>query len=131
FLALKDLELEQIKKAALAHVNDPDRGNFPITPADIRRHLQGPKQHRALLAWSKVEEAIFKIGPYRSVVFDDPICSQVIHELGGWVWVCNNADEWMQKEFVQRYEGYLTIGGPKSPPIKLLGIHERQNNHSG
>jgi len=57
-------------------------------PADIIRAIKGNSQTQSLQAWSKVEDAIRLVGPYRSVVFDDLAIHGVLQEMGGWVKLC-------------------------------------------
>ncbi len=97
FNALQRFDLEQIKQGLTAHINDPKHGDFAPKPADIVRHIEGDGDSRALAAWSKVEQAIRTVGPYESVVFDDPRTMAAVDDMGGWM-AANSGEH---QEFVQ------------------------------
>ena len=131
--ALSRYSLSEVRIALSRHVQDPDSGQFLPKPSDVIRHLQGNTQTQALKAWSKVESAIRSIGPYQSVVFDDPAIHQVVSEMGGWVKLCEVSEEelpYRAREFEQRYRSY--VGKPLSEfPRQLTGIAETHNSSHG
>lgn len=132
--ALKDFELPAIRKGLSMHVMNPDSGQFMPRPADVVKMLGGSTADNALLAWSKVSEAVRRIGSYDSVVFDDPIIHAVIYDMGGWVVVSMKGDdEWdfVRNEFVNRYRGYAIRGETPSYPPVLIGIFETHNSKEG
>ncbi|MGM7969266.1 hypothetical protein ACS77P_00230 [Yersinia enterocolitica] len=51
--ALKIYENAEVQKAFQGHTRDTDNGQFFPKPADLIRHIEGSKDGRALLAWSK------------------------------------------------------------------------------
>lgn len=129
FAALKRFELAEIKRALVAHLNNPDEGRFVPKPADVVRGIEGDTGGRALGAWSNVQDGIRRAGAYGSVVFDDPITMRVIDDMGGWIGLCHaSSDEepFKRAEFERRYRAYA----PRPPteyPSKLLGIIECEN----
>lgn len=130
--ALKDLKIEEVERAINLHLNDPVEGRFMVKPADIRRHVQGLPEDRALRAWSELEAAIEKHGAYASVVFADPILSRVVSEMGGWVRLCGeDLNSYLRHEFTKRYEALARSGGPDTAPVKHLGLVERTNRANG
>ncbi|MEQ3620542.1 MAG: DUF6475 domain-containing protein [Marinobacter sp.] len=130
FNALQRFDLEQIKQGLTAHINDPKHGDFAPKPADIVRHIEGDGDSRALAAWSAVDRAIRSVGPYESVVFDDPRTMATIEDMGGWMKLCEVTDKdlpFKGNEFVKRFMGYLSRP-PEKFPAKLLGMTEASNS---
>lgn len=132
--ALKPYSADDVQAALSRHVQDPDRGQYQPKPADITRMLHGGGGDRSLRAWSQVERAIRQIGPYTTVVFDDPAIHAVIEEMGGWVRLCEAESakdlEIRGHEFRRRHQGYALRGPDRWPPT-LPGIVERDNRAAG
>lgn len=130
--ALKNFDLAAITDAFNRHLVNPDNGQFAPKPADIVRLLQGSTQDVAMKAWSKVDKTVRLVGPYQSVVFDDPIIHAVIVAMGGWIALgAKTEDEWpfVQREFEARYRGYCVRGRDQMQyPRLLTGIAEAQNS---
>lgn len=127
--SLKGYSIAEIRHALSVHVTDPDRGQFIPKPADVRRSLEGGGETRALQAWSKVDDAVRRVGPWESVAFDDPIIHAVLTDMGGWARFGQiTDDEWpfTRNEFVKRYQGY-TARPPAAFPCALAG-HVAQHN---
>jgi len=106
---LQEYELDAVRNAMMLCVKDVDVGQFIPKPADIIRQIEGGTEDRALLAWTKVEESIGRIGCYHSVVFDDPIIHAVVADIGGWINLCRityDALPFQRNEFIKRYRGY-------------------------
>lgn len=130
FTALQNLTLEQVQQGLTAHVRDPKDGRFFPKPADIIRHIEGDGDNRALAAWSQVEQAIRSIGPYESVVFDQPQTMRVVQDMGGWIQLCGCTEKelpFKQNEFVKRFMGLLAAPVQQAFPAKLVGITEGAN----
>lgn len=126
-------EFADVRRAFSLHCQDPDRGQFPPKPADLTRILQGSGGDRSLRAWAQVERTIRTVGPYQSLVFDDPVTHAVIEEMGGWIRLCEVTDDdlpFRAAEFRKRYQGYA-LTGPKRFPPKLTGITEHLNAQQG
>lgn len=133
FQALRRYELSDISRALSRHLNDPDAGQFAPKPADVVRNLDGSKETRAMLAWSKVEKAIRRVGSYQSVVFDDPIIHAVIQDMGGWCdlnKITEDETPFKAREFEKRYQGYA-LRPPSEYPRTLSGIFEATNRLNG
>lgn len=131
--AMKDFDIKTVRQALSAHVMNPDNGQFMPKPADVVRLLGGTTQDRALVAWSRVAEAVRRVGNWESVVFDDHIIHAVIYEMGGWVALGSKTDkEWdfVKNEFVSRYRSYSHGETPNYPPV-LVGMFETQNRMNG
>jgi len=101
-------------------------------PAEIFEFLEYSQDDRALLAWLQVKEAISKAGYYQSVEFADPIISNIIMELGGWMELCcSQKDEmpFIEKRFKDLYR--LMEKREIKTPIKLVGFIESKNYARG
>lgn len=129
FQALERYELADIRRAINSHVADPQRGQFIAKPADLILHMDGDPASRALLAWSKAEDAMKAVGTYKSVVFDDPAIMATIEDMGGWVEFGKmSLDElpFKRNEFEKRYRGYMNKP-PTHHPKVLGGIFNIEN----
>lgn len=131
--ALQLYPLQDVARAFKMHFQDPDNGQFMPKPADIVRVIKGNSQTQSMVAWSKVEQAIRLVGPYPSVVFDDPIIHIVLHEMGGWVKLCQTSQKefpFVNREFQTRYISFR-YKTPSNYPAKLTGLTEHQNTMQG
>lgn len=86
--ALEAYDLVDVRRAMTQHAKDPERGSFCPMPADVTRILGGTKVDRAVLAWSKVLQAIEQAGYAQDVVFDDPAIHAALQDLGPWPTIC-------------------------------------------
>lgn len=132
--ALKAYDLTAVTEAFNRHLVNPDSGQFLPKPADIVRMFGGRSQDSALNAWSKVDSAVRHVGPYRDVVFDDPLIHRVIHDMGGWTLISQkSSDEWpfVAKEFENRYRGYRMRSEVPDYPKILTGISNAYNGRKG
>ena len=131
---LKHLDFSAIRDAMSRHIHNPDTGQFMPKIADITRMLGGTSNDKAMVAWAKVDSAVRHVGPYRSVVFDDPLIHRVLVEMGGWISLGEKqTDEWpfIAKEFENRYRGYAMRGEtPEYQPV-LTGISDAYNSKEG
>lgn len=128
--SLRAYELQEVTRALSAHIRNPDNGQFLPKPADVIRALRGTSANTAQSAWTKVEGAIRKIGPYRSVAFDDPVIHRVIQDMGGWIKINKITNEelpFVQREFENRYRGFSATGEIPDYPRTLTGIPEDYN----
>ena len=126
---LKDYDIDAVEKAFVQHGRNPDSGQFMPKPADIIKHIDGGGADRGMLAWSKVDKSVRRIGQYvDAVVFDDPIIHAVIDDMGGWAHLCGIQTEDDLKfkgiEFGKRYRAY-TMSQNLSYPALLHGIGEQ------
>lgn len=132
--ALSGYELKVVQEALSRHVRNPDNGQFMPKPADVVRMMQGSTQDSALSAWAKVDRTMRQIGPYETVVFDDPLIHVVLQEMGGWVALSTKVDdEWpfVAKEFENRYRGFKARGEVPQYPQMIMGIAEAYNGQKG
>jgi hypothetical protein len=132
--AMKRYELAEVVDAFNRHLANPDKGHFTPRPADITAMLQGSSQDGALRAWAKVDRALREKGPYRDVVFDDPLIHRVLTDMGGWVALSKKGDdEWpfVAKEFENRYRGFSVRSETPEYPRKLIGLITAENGKKG
>lgn len=131
---LREYDLESVKKALWAHARNPDTGQFMPKIADIARVTQGRTDDQAAIAWSKVDQAVRRVGTYQCVVFDDPVIHRVIVDMGGWVLIGGKDNkEWpfVAREFENRYRGYrMRDDTPEYPPV-LIGMANAHNSQQG
>ena len=131
--ALKGYALGEVRQAFSRHVTNPDGGQFVPKPADILKILNGGGETRALQAWTQVDQAVRRIGPWESVVFDDALIHAVIADMGGWPRFGQiTDDEWpfVRNEFIKRYQGYR-LRPPTEFPRALSGHFVQQNARVG
>lgn len=121
--ALTRYPLEDVQRAFNAHAADPERGMFMPKPADVVRHLEGTGTARAQAAWTRVYDALRHVGPWQSVVFDDPRIHAVLSDMGGWIALGQLQEKeapFRAREFETRYRAYLERP-PREYPRQLLG----------
>lgn len=131
--ALKRFELNAVMNGFSLHLQNPDNGQFAPKPADIIRLIEGSNVDKSMQAWTKLDRAIRTVGPYQSVVFDDPLIHIVVQDMGGWIKfgeIQNDEYPFVRNEFVKRYQG-LTLRPQEKFPSKLIGIAEQANAEAG
>jgi hypothetical protein len=136
FNALSHYTFEDFEVAINRHLLNPESGRFVPLPADVVRVLDGGTGVQAAQAWSKVEQAIKRAGPWRTVIFDDAIIHRVLEDMGGWKKMNDHATmedlKFAGIDFGKRYQGYVLKGGVANEyPAKLLGYAEAANSNGG
>jgi hypothetical protein len=132
--AMKPYDFDAVRDALGRHCVNPDSGQFLPKPADVVKMLEGSTLDSAVLAWTKVDAAVQRVGTYTTVVFDDALIHRVLDDMGGWIQMgTKTIDEWpfVAKEFQQRYRGYKARRVVPEYPPKLLGIIDRENSLQG
>lgn len=86
-------------------------GKIP-TLAQLRELAQGMSPDaRASQAWAAVMRAMAANGTARGVDFDDPLTNASVRQLGGWVWLGRQpqdwTDQWGEKRFTQIYRDLM------------------------
>lgn len=130
FTALKDLSIGQLNDAVNILIQTKTMKVWPL-PAEIRYTVEGNPQDKAAIAFDKLLGAVRSIGPYRTVIFDDPAIHAFIQSYGGWEDICDKTvEEWkfMRSEFVK---GYAGLSKRTDVPLKLMGIHDASNARNG
>lgn len=132
--AMKPFDLAAVRDAMNRHAVDPDRGQFCPRAADVVRLIGGGSADAALMAWAKVERAVRLVGPYQSVVFDDPLIHRVASDMGGWTAFAKvDEGEWpfLRNQFATLYRGYRGRIGQIAYPAHLPGLSEQHNGSGG
>lgn len=132
--AMRSYDLITARDALSRHMTNPDTGQFIPKPADVIKMIAGTTTDSAMIAWTKVDKAVRQIGPYKSVVFDDPIIHRVLYDMGGWIALGNKTlEEWpfIQREFENRYKGYRLQGNISDYPRMLTGMFDAENQSNG
>ena len=130
---LERFQWEDVEQALQAHLQNPDTGQYFPKPADVVRFIEGSGETKALQAWSKIEQAIHRVGRYQSLAFDDSMIHAVLEEMGGWVKLCaTGLDEipFRANEFQKRYMGFM-LKKPNRYPRYLCGLAEGENAKNG
>ena len=122
---------DAIINALSRHMLDPTFGRWMPTVADIVREIEGIPENNARKAFSKVLEAMRRVGAYASVTFDDARIHNVIEDMGGWTAVGEWPTEekplgFIERDFVKRY--VAACGRTDELHRRALpGIFERHN----
>ena len=131
--SLAQYDLEEVRKALNLHVQNPDTGQFCPKPADLVKILSGSNSSRAMIAWSKIEQALRLVGPWKTIVFDDQLIHAVLADMGGWITLNTvTAKElpFRAAEFEKRYVGYAARGELPKYPRTLIGMAELANSRN-
>lgn len=116
FSALANVSIEQVKNAMMAHMQNPDSGQFFPKPADLIKQMTGTTKQqdaaiedRAAIAWACIERDIRRIGSYGTLKLDDKQALATVKAMGGWQSICQTETskmEWKRKEFIRMYETF-------------------------
>lgn len=116
FAALAQYVIEHVHGAMMAHMQNPDNGQFFPKPADLIRQLSGTSRQqeaaiedKASMAWACIERDIRRIGSYGTLKMDDKQALAAVKAIGGWQSLCQTESgkmEWKRKEFIRMYETF-------------------------
>lgn len=116
FAALYQYGIEQVQVAMMAHMQNPDSGQFFPKPADLIRQMSGTSKQqeaaiedKASMAWACIERDIRRIGSYGTLKMDDKQALAAVKAIGGWQSLCQTETskmEWKRKEFIRMYETF-------------------------
>lgn len=116
FAALSQCGIDQVQGAMMAHMQNPDSGQFFPKPADLIRHISGTNKQqeaaiedKASIAWACIERDIRRIGSYGTLKMDDKQALAAVKAIGGWQSLCQTESskmEWKRKEFIRMYETF-------------------------
>lgn len=127
---LKRFSLKQLEAALVRHC---ETSKYMPRPSDLVTGIEGSPNDQAMVAWSKVMEAIRRHGSWRSVAFDDPLIASAVEGMGGWVALCSETTQalgFRAKEFERTYTVYLAR--PPTDRVRYLaGAHETINRTAG
>lgn len=135
FETLKDLSIEEIEKAAIKYMQQPETASrFMPKPGNLREMIFGNSNDAAAFAWKSIVTAIRTYGAYRSVAFDDPIIHIVVSHLGGWPALCHTTNDelpFVEARFCKHYVTIRHSGETLAAPSHLAGIVEMENARKG
>ncbi len=130
FAALGQVSIEQMHGAMMAHMQNPDSGQFFPKPADLIKQMTGTTKQqeaiiedRAAIAWACIERDIRRIGSYGTLKLDDKQAMAAVKAMGGWQSICQTETskmEWKRKEFIRMYETFERMP-MEALPISLPG----------
>ena len=116
FAALSQCGIDQVHGAMMAHMQNPDSGQFFPKPADLIRQISGTSKQqeaaiedKASMAWACIERDIRRIGSYGTLKMDDKQALAAVKAIGGWQSLCQTETskmEWKRKEFIRMYETF-------------------------
>lgn len=116
FAALAQAGIEQVQAAMMAHMQNPDSGQFFPKPADLIKQMTGTTKQqeaaiedKAAVAWACIERDIRRIGSYGTLKLDDKQALATVKAMGGWQSICQTETakmEWKRKEFIRMYETF-------------------------
>ena len=116
FAALYQYGIDQAHVAMMAHMQNPDSGQFFPKPADLIRQISGTSKQqesaiedKASIAWACIERDIRRIGSYGTLKLDDKQALAAVKAIGGWQSLCQTETskmEWKRKEFIRMYETF-------------------------
>lgn len=116
FSALAPVSIEQVQSAMMAHMQNPDSGQFFPKPADLIKQMTGTTKQqdaaiedKAAVAWACIERDIRRIGSYGTLKLEDKQALATVKAMGGWQSICQTETskmEWKRKEFIRMYETF-------------------------
>lgn len=114
--ALASVSIEQVQEAMMAHMQNPDSGQFFPKPADLIKQITGTTKQqdaaiedKAAIAWACIERDIRRIGSYGTLKLEDKQALATVKAMGGWQSICQTETskmEWKRKEFIRMYETF-------------------------
>ncbi len=134
WMGLDDIPIEKIELAVRLAMKGC---KFMPTVRELRE-LAGemsPEQ-RAIRAFDAFAGAVQSLGCYGSPDFDDRVINATVNNMGGWLRICERADEpdfdvWGRKEFERIYVSLCRTGISSEMGSRLIGYHEQQNTAAG
>jgi len=131
FKMLSDLSNEQFKKATENILKTSKYAKLPSI-AEIREAALGSTEDKAMQALTLAEDAMRRVGHYKTVVFPDKVIHMVVEALEGWEKCCLTPEDewkWKRKEFISLYKVFAS--NPRPCAEKLIGFHDRVNGTKG
>jgi len=127
WLGLSDLEIEQVQKAVAIAIRST---KFVAKPFELRE-LMGlvvNEDSRAQAAWMDVQKAL-RVGPYKSVDFEDKLCNAAIRALGGWPnyvakFVSAKEEEFARHAFLKTYKNFAASAVSGEACLPLQGLSQ-------
>lgn len=133
WLFLRPYPLAEFERAVVNYCRSPEGHRFMPKPGELIAALEGNARQQAQQAWTKVMNAIRRLGGDKTVVFDDPLIHAVVYDMGGWVRLCEmhiQDEPFKLREFESRYVNYRQTP-PAQYPRKLMGRTATSSYSSG
>lgn len=126
----KNFTDEQFNHAVTQCVREHKYNTLP-KPADILEFVEGTRHDRAWMAWLQAKDAVKIAGYYNTVVFKDPIISNCIERLGGWMEF--NRVEIKELPHIERrfLDLYRTLSKRELPEVPMIGYIDSVNINKG
>lgn len=109
WLFCRSYPLAAFEKAVIHYCASPEGHRFMPKPGELIAAIEGNAAQQAQQAWSKVLNAVRRMGGNATVIFDDALIHAVINDMGGWVRLCEmyqREESFKQREFESRYVNY-------------------------
>lgn len=130
-IGLNGIGEDHVERAAAVALQ---RCKFMPTPAELRELAGtggGSFESMAERAWQQFTEAVRRLGPDKSVSFQDGVINAVIRHHGGWQRVCDlprdEFDKWLRKDFIATYVRLCRDGCPEELRRYHAGSFEMEN----
>lgn len=131
FQALGDIPPDVLDAAVVQAIQ---KLKFMPTVAELRELAGtggGSFEAMAERAWQQFTEAVRRLGPDKSVNFQDGVINAVIRHHGGWQRVCDlprdEFDKWLRKDFIATYVRLCRDGCPEELRRYHAGHYEIEN----
>ncbi|MFW5804152.1 MAG: DUF6475 domain-containing protein [bacterium] len=117
---LRQYDIDTIRKASFKIISTRKYLKMP-TIGEFLENIHGNIDDLAEVEAAKIMWAIERVGPYKSVVFDDPVTQAVIASYGGWPALVDEADKehkkkWFRNDLVKIYKAF------SNKEIKRYGV---------
>lgn len=111
---LSQYKISEIREAADKIIRHRKYKNMP-TIGEFLEYIHGNTDENAELEASKIMTAIQRIGPYRSVFFENATTQAVIEQYGGWPALINESEKYpnmalFKKEIAKTYKALAREG---------------------
>lgn len=131
YLCLSDLTVQQFGRAVQRYLTERSK---EFVNVQLIRELSGAQETndaKAVEAWGLALESIRIVGAYARPAFDDPVISQTIANLGGWVAFCDSDPDELRQftraRFLKTYES-LAASGRVTQPARLVSLIDQSGS---
>lgn len=133
YYCLHDLTEQQMAHAVMTYLTTRSKEFLTV---QLIRELSGIQQAKELAAmegWDLAIEAVRIAGSYAVPKFQDPVISNVIQNLGGWTWFCDQHPEqlrgFVRARFLKAYD-VLAGSGKSIAEARLMSLTESGGGRS-
>lgn len=97
---LSEYSIDEIKQAAVKIITTRKYNKMPPI-GEFLEYIHGSTDDNAEVEAAKVLWAVQRVGPYRSVAFDNPVTQAVISSYGGWPAFVDEVDKESKKKWIR------------------------------